>query len=79
LLEEPADAVPSAEGVESESEAVITPVVDTARPVPTDTAPTAVEVAYGSRELERTPDATSLAEWVWAEGLKVVGTPERLP
>jgi hypothetical protein len=45
LLEVPADAVPSAEGVASESDAVITPVVDTARPVPTATAPAAVEVA----------------------------------
>jgi hypothetical protein len=41
----PADAVPSAEGVASESDAEMTPAPDTARPVPTLTDPAVVEVA----------------------------------
>jgi hypothetical protein len=49
------------------------PEPETASPLPTDTAPAAVVVAYGSLEEESNPAETADASWVWLEGVKLVG------
>ena len=49
------------------------PEPDTARPLPTDTAPAAVVVAYGSLEEASKPSEIADASCVWLEGVKLVG------